>query len=457
MQPMPLNRRIGFQPDILKMFQNFKMDFPAIKIRHDKVWDNPIIQNVQVIGRGQREPVNNLCKEIPINIAGPHLGLWKGWDFAEKAKPVKALSLKALQDACKAAGGPKAGIGYGHPAHKGFFAGRAKNRLRGDWIKPGRELPRLVRPDFHFDDIGPRGVFDVNWVRGFNGFDHIGMMAGGLGVGGFFERAEPLSTTKRLELQADADARRAARVKHAKLKKLSDQIEHDILLDPFIDELTAPRANPCEVIAKWVDHYKMNTEGFYNLRDRMKARLSQVGYDLLGSGYFSSAFRGPDNKVYKVNCNYCGLDAWAGFATLCMINRKCPNLPVIYDIKFADKTYCAKMELLTPIDSDFNWTVRACGESKFKGFEQDCFDSVLTMFNCRDNDAINLMDVVRDAAKQTGGWHDIHRENVMFRVVGDSKTLVMTDPIANGNFNMRTFEKMVEEHNTSEFYRMIAA
>lgn len=436
MQPMLAPR----EPIKLQLPEWLKPD--GFKVNHD----NFFAVKGQEVGRAMRsiKPLNNLCKEIPI--AGGFGDMWRGWRD-DRPKP---MSLKALQDACKAAGKPKAGIGYGHPAHKGFFAGRAKNGLKNDCIKPGRKWPRLVRPDFHFD---------VDWARGFpnipvggwvGGLGHIGMMAGGLG---FFERGEPVSTAKRLELKADADARHAARVKQHEFTKFAEQIQHDVLLDPFIDELTAPRANPCEVIAKWVEHYKMKTEGYYKFRKRMINRLGQVGYDLLGSGYFSSAFRGPDNMVYKVNANHCGLDAWAGFATLCMINRKCPNLPVIYDIKFANNTYCAKMELLTPIDSDFNWAIRACGESKFQGFEQDCFNSVLTMFNCRDNDAINLMGVVRDAAKQTGGWHDIHRENVMYRVVGDSKTLVMTDPIANGDFNMRTFEKMVEEHNTSEFNR----
>lgn len=441
MQPMlaPLNRRIGFEPDILGLIRNFKLE-RSVKIRHDRPWDNPIFQKVQIKGRGLREPLNNLCKEVPLH-QWMH-DLWEPWREPHKPKP---MSLKALQDACKAAVGAKPGIGYGHPAHRGFFAGKAKNRLKGDWIKPSRGI-RVVRPDFHFDNIGPRGFF--------GGFGDIGMMAGGLGVGRlFFERAEPMSTTERLEMQADADARHAARVKKRELDKLSEQIEHDVLLDPFIEELTAPRAVVCSVIAKWVQHYKMNTRSYYLFRKRMITRLAQVGYDLLGSGYFSSAFRGPDNMVYKVNANHCGLDAWAGFAALCMINRKCPNLPVIDDIKFADKTYCAKMELLTPIDSGFDWDVRACGEPKFQGFKEECFNSVLTMFNCRDNDAINMMDVIRDATKQTGGWHDIHRDNVMYRVVGDTKTLVITDPVANGDFNMRTFEKMVEDHNTSEFYR----
>lgn len=396
----------------------------AIRIRHDAALDLPI-HRVQMVGRGGREPLNNLCEEMILPAPrAPFDGLWEAWKLADTHRP-KPMSLKAIQAACKAAGDVKRGIGYGHPAHRGFFAGKAQKRARNPIGCADADVDFMM-PEFVPHDLGKRGVMVMGWE------------ALGLGL------MQPESTAKRLEreaVEAVAYRRDKEREKANACRRVAMKIEAEILVQVLIDKLQDPDVDVCRTLVDYAVSLKANDVTRYAVT-ALDSAIKATRFRMLGNGYFSTALLGPDGYVYKVNCNNASLDSWVGYAVNC-IEKPNPHTPRVYKIEISGNSYCAKMELLNPVSeiSGFDWYER-CGSYKFEGFESDCLESVMHSFDAREFDAFNLMKLVSKTKKDTQGRFDIHSDNIMLRMHTDgSHTIVLTDPLSFGSFNMRSVEK----------------
>lgn len=406
---------------------NFKMPvilpMSGMVIRHDKplpsvrVFGHVLKAKLEV-GRFLR-PLNNLCADMVTKPVGfvTSPAMWKPWEDKPDARQQFVKLFKAAKEA---RGDAKGGLGYGHPAHKGFFAGRACKRR----VQPVRDTPP------------PIGL--------------------GIGAGGWFAQLglpkhlwhhptpppAPLHNTYQREKLHQAalerQAKEHARYKLLGMKYIAEEIEGELIAEQLVSDLMQPGANVCKLFAEYADKIK-TSKLLYEANCALTQMIKGTPFRLLGNGHFSRAFLGPDGFVYKTNINHSDEDSWFGYAVNCMLNPN-PHVPQIYQIESAGKSYCARMEVLTPPPSDF-WDTQFNGVNKFWGFRDDDLESVFDAFNSREFDGIKLMQLVQHTEKETGGSYDIHHENIMLRQHGDTYTIVLTDPLSYGSFNMRTFER----------------
>lgn len=351
-------------------------------------------------------------------------------DVRADRKKAKQDGLKQLQGFWKAAQGPKEGIGYGHPAHKGFFAAGHVGRNH-KWRMRMQPIERIERPRLNagFDLFG--GGIGV-------GLNNLCLDINPWGPGGFAQRNTP--TNERVERQARREReRQRAASEHDDWMRSKDQkawntISYIKIKLKWLDE---PGANICQIIADVCAHSKSNGYHIDVINDGLESR----GFTALGNGHFSRAYKGPDGFVYKVNCNNSSHDAWYVYGLNCMYyGQGIDCLPKIDAIAYSNTTYCVKMGLLSPITRDeFNEKYLSISDA-FRG-SGNVLD-VMKYLNLSRPAAIDVMSIVDRTKRETpGSRFDIHYENVMYRIdANGNKTLVLTDPLAYGDFIMSDFD-----------------
>ena len=201
--------------------------------------------------------------------------------------------------------------------------------------------------------------------------------------------------------------------------------------------LDEPDANICQIIADVCAHSKSHGYHIDVINDGLESR----GFTALGNGHFSRAYKGPDGFVYKVNCNHSSHDAWYVYGLNCMYyGQGLECLPKIDAIAYKNTTYCVKMGLLSPITvDDFNEKYSGLNDA-FRGSGD--VSAVKRIMGVSRETAIDVMSIVDRTKRETlGSRFDIHHENVMYRVdANGNKTLVLTDPLAYGDFIMSDFD-----------------
>lgn len=362
-------------------------------------------------------------------------------------RKAKQEGLKQLQGFWKAAQGPKEGIGYGHPAHKGFFAAGHVGRNhawrlhpeRNERIEPARRGMKLG-----FDLFG--GGIGV----GINNLCHeVGMFNdfNPWGAGVFAQRNTPTSERVAREERRERE-RRIRDSEHDDWMRANRQKEWNVrsYIKIKLSWLDKPGANICQIIADVCAYTKSNRNEHSDL---ICNELEHRGFTRLGCGHFSRAYKGPDGFVYKVNSNNTSHDAWYVYGLNCMYygdGLQC--IPKIDAIAYSNTTYCVKMGLLSPVTRDeFNETYIGISDA-FRGSGD--VNDVMRIMNISRRVAIDLMAIVDRTKRETpGSRFDIHYENVMHRIdANGNKTLVLTDPLAYGDFIMSDFDDRLAACNS---------
>lgn len=374
---------------------------------------NPLCFQEQ--GRGLRKPLNNLCREIDV------LAIHK-----QRNKPPAIQSLQKLFKAAnEARSEAKARLGYGHPAHKGFFAGRACKR-RAKPIEKVEALPFVLDGGINCGLVDPWWRAPVPIVI----------------------KAPTVGTEQLAIIEAEREERRRRERERRKVYDLQEQgykVEAYMMAEALILELNKPDADACKLFAEFGDKIKASGNGnhVYYANRALTEMIKSTKFRILGHGHFSRAFLGPDGLVYKSNLNHTDKDGWFGWAVNCMIDPN-PHTPRIYQIESVGDSFCAKMEVLSNVPSDY-WETHIGDRYKFWGFRDNDLDTVIDAFNAREFDAMRLMKLARQTFSETGGKYDIHHENIMVRKHGDTHTIVLTDPIAYGSFTMRKFTRKLKK------------
>jgi hypothetical protein len=365
---------------------------------------------------------------------------------ADQPGPLKAKKpnpLKALKAHWENAQKPKPGIGYGHPALKGLIHGR--NR---------REFPPLVLS--WREPVRMRGGIGFGGLRGLlDGFNHNQFFVG--------DRFEPwqavikpqLNTeqreARRIELleiekqEAEREAKREAENKAYRYERTRVKRQFTDNAGSYVrialKQLNEPGANVCQLLANMWAIIKRHRYAGDDVRNLLFAGLKDLGFTILGNGHFSCAFKGPDGHVYKVNANHKDSDGWYAYAVNTMHfggGLKC--VPKIDAIAYRDKTYCVKMDELIPLS-----------RAEFEPFEElnNAFriggdpEKVARLLGISHRDAETMCYIIRATKAETPGSRlDIHYQNVMYRrdKHGNLK-LVLTDPLAYGDFEMAFYDK----------------
>ncbi|MNV56195.1 hypothetical protein D3C71_1484670 [compost metagenome] len=205
-------------------------------------------------------------------------------------------------------------------------------------------------------------------------------------------------------------------------------------------QLKEPGANVCQLLANMWARIKTHRYSGDDIRTLLYAGLKELGYTVLGNGHFSCAFKGPDGFVYKVNANHKDSDGWYAYAVNTMHfggDLKC--VPKIDAIAYRDKTYCVKMELLIPLSRGEFEPFEDLNISFYKGGD---LGRVARLMGISERDAETLVYIIHKTKEETPGSRlDIHYQNVMYRrdKHGNLK-LVLTDPLAYGNFEMGFYD-----------------
>ena len=313
-------------------------------------------------------------------------GDWPYYKRMVKKPTPKKNTIANLKGFYKLPQATKQGLGYNHPAMKGFFRGRdCGGVLEDNFTSPGLLIP----------------------------------------IASLKPKKDPYSPATRF-----AREERAKRSYRTKVKKI---------LDRMLSGLNKPNNNRALTIAAcWETIRLVNKNYAYTGLDIFTQRMKSLGYRVLGMGAWSYAFQGPDKWVYKVNCNYAAPDGWLPYAINIMANGGTANMPVIDNLEISGKTYCAKMELLEPIDKynnvqfDFDFD-----SNKVWYFETSEISKIKSMFACSGDDAIALFELVHTTKNDTKADYDIHSGNLMNRVNADgSKTLVLTDPLSSSKYEL---------------------
>lgn len=414
------------------MQQRIRMlPMPAQKIRILPDWD--IIENGPAIGGNPFLRVKQLKARDNVGLAikGKNLVFDMNGEFNKVVIEAKNHNgLKRLKAFWKDAQGDKAGIGYGHPALKGMFG-------VGGRVRPDRLQSRFAPEPFK-----------------------IGMFGGGLGLFDDWNNLcapmihNPTPTNERLErrerrLRQDIErkAQEQERLREYKeQERIREQKQWDVCsyIRIKLSLVAKPGANVCQIIADVCAYSKSNGNIHFSL---IGDELEKYGYIILGNGHFSRAYKGPDGSVYKVNSNNTSNDAWYVYAINAMYyGEHLACVPKIDAIAYRDKTYCVKMELLVPMKSiDFE----NCGSFSLAFIDKDV-KSIMKALNLCQLDAEHMIELITRTKRETpGSRFDIHSDNVMHRIDADgNKTLVITDPLAYGDFIMSDFDERLAACNS---------
>lgn len=398
-------------------------DKPALRLKQHKARDPDI------------NPGMFFCPDMPakqLHIATDFDKLVD--DVRAERKKAKRDGLNQLKGFWKAAQAPKEGIGYGHPAHKGFFAAGHVGRNH-KWRMRMEPVERFQRPRLN----AGFNLFGGGIGVGLNNMCLDMELHNPWGVGGFAQR-KPTPTNERVERQARREReRQRAASEHDNWMRSTQQKEWNTIsyIKIKLKWLDEPDANICQIIADVCAHSKSHGYHIDVINDGLESR----GFTALGNGHFSRAYKGPDGFVYKVNCNHSSHDAWYVYGLNCMYyGQGLECLPKIDAIAYKNKTYCVKMGLLSPITvDDFNEKYSGLNDA-FRG-SGDVLAVKRIMGISRAN-AIDVMSIVDRTKRETpGSRFDIHHENVMYRIdTNGNKTLVLTDPLAYGDFIMSDFD-----------------
>lgn len=159
----------------------------------------------------------------------------------------------------------------------------------------------------------------------------------------------------------------------------------------------------------------------------LAVRMRDVGFVLLGNGYFSAAYEHAllPGKVIKVG--FKKEDSGAAYAAFCRMNQGREGIPTVYDIQRHAGCYTVVLDYLTPLN---DW---CCGESDeirhhFHAareiIEEDCFDTA-----GRHPISDGFIETCKDIRKFFLGIasFDCHSGNMMKDQMG---RLIITDPVS---------------------------
>lgn len=169
-----------------------------------------------------------------------------------------------------------------------------------------------------------------------------------------------------------------------------------------------------------------------------------LGFEFLGSGYFSGAFKHPQLPGRVVKVGFKKEDSGAAYAAWCKANQGLQGVPVIHHIQRHRECYTVLMDEL----KDF--TFRDCTISQSAQYK---IVSSLVSHDGHDKDAYCVDDTQRELAETCRAIQsffkgiasfDIHSGNVMLNSKGD---VVITDPVSyvNDELNAVEFEDLVQE------------
>lgn len=363
-----------------------------------------------------------------------------------KGVPVKVDPVDALKGIWKAPRAFKEGLPANHPAMKGVHIGR-----RGDEAVNADFHRAIMRPvDMNFDregwinqpiggvGLGVVGAFHDVW-QAWRGRE-LDVFAGGIGVG---KPARHLHIHQEIAHPVKAKPQEDPYVRKYEFERLDCQKEDSVqsYIRVCLKLMTEPGADWCQLIANMYDRVK--TTGVCKVYARKG--LERLGFRLLGRGHFSTAFQGPDKLVYKVNANRDGTDGWFVYA----VNIKCGNVtgcvPNIGDVAYKRTTYCVAMERLEPLGM-FSFGPYEGLAGAIRNRE---VDTVAVIMNITRSNAEKFIDLVLTSKNQSGGncRFDIHSDNVMLRRDSEGNAqIVLTDPLAYGDFRMADVYNRLTEH-----------
>lgn len=144
----------------------------------------------------------------------------------------------------------------------------------------------------------------------------------------------------------------------------------------------------------------------------------------LGSGVYSSVYLANDGYAYKFNIMSEYDDKWIDYAKVAMDKIHNPFFPKVYEIAEFEKSYAAKIELLTHLPKsqrpkdDFNTLSARISEGSSKKAIKEL--SKYSSFRKRD-----LKEWGESVNGIKGRYYDIHGANIMLR----GKEWVFSDPI----------------------------
>lgn len=210
-----------------------------------------------------------------------------------------------------------------------------------------------------------------------------------------------------------------------------------------LSELTKRQPMLVELIADIVNHETEN--GYLTMKEgnsaltvmpywnSMMVYLKDAGFELLGNGHFSAAFKHRllPQKVIKVG--FKKEDSGAAYAAFCRMNQGKQGIPTIHDIKRHAGCYTVVLDELRPLRTTLWGDVNEGYEDESVVAQFDTVRGIISYDETFDGGADRLIDDLAETAKEIRKFFDgiasfdMHSGNAM---VDSNGHVIITDPVS---------------------------